>query len=289
MPMFFFISGFVMYKKDVVWNTSYMKRFFKNKIHLLFLAPIVFFLINIYVQDIHLIDALLSDTKAGYWFTFVLLFFFLVYAIVRFLIKGVAGDIVLLLLGISMLFSSWPQTMNYLPFSSNMLSLFCFYQWQYFIYFVIGTLAKKYNRVFEKLLDGKWLISICVLYYFLANIFFEDLHIPDLIFCPALTIAGILIVFSFFRNRQDLFSKKTTIGKTLQFVGRRTLDIYWIHFFLIPNNLSIVTVFKDHPMPVIETFTAFVVAVIITVTTLLVSSVIRLSPLLAHYLFGAKK
>ena len=72
-------------------------------------------------------------------------------------------------------------------------------------------------------------------------------------------------------------------------MGRRTLDIYLIHFFMIPLDFKIITVFMDHPMPVVEAFAAAIIAVLIIAVSLLVSEILRLSPFLAHWLFGAKK
>lgn len=74
----------------------------------------------------------------------------------------------------------------------------------------------------------------------------------------------------------------------MQYVGRRTLDIYLIHYFLIPTGLNFVTLFCDKPMPIIEAAVSSVIAIIIIAFSLLVSEIIRLSPWLAHWLFGAK-
>ena len=74
----------------------------------------------------------------------------------------------------------------------------------------------------------------------------------------------------------------------MQYVGRRTLDIYLIHFFLLPRALSEFTLFKDYPMPILEFAASALIAIIIIALCLLISNVIRLSPTLAHFLFGAK-
>ena len=74
----------------------------------------------------------------------------------------------------------------------------------------------------------------------------------------------------------------------MQYVGRRTLDVYLIHDFLRPRNLEFITVFTDHPMPIIETTVTLTIAILITAGCLLIGNIIRLSPLLAHWVFGAK-
>ena len=79
------------------------------------------------------------------------------------------------------------------------------------------------------------------------------------------------------------------MGRVLQYVGRRTLDIYLLHYFLLPWGLGVVfPVFTESPMPVVELVCSFAVAVVVVSLCLLVSNIIRLSPFLAHWLFGVK-
>ena len=97
-----------------------------------------------------------------------------------------------------------------------------------------------------------------------------------------------MVLFAFFRSNRSVFSRETRLGRTMQYVGRRTLDIYLIHYFLVPMGLRVVTVFTDHPMPVVEVFVSSVIALLIMAMSLLISNIIRLSPTLAHWFFGAK-
>lgn len=165
-------------------------------------------------------------------------------------------------------------------------------QWSYFTFFLLGTLVKKHFNYIERCLDGKWLLLCSILFYFLIN--FYDGYIPDTGFIRTpinllRTIAGITIIFAFFRKKQTFFSKKYILGKSLQYVGRRTLDIYLLHLFFLPRNLGdAYPVFFEHPMPVIEATASLLVAMIVVVFCLFFSSIIRLSPFLAHYLFGVK-
>lgn len=152
---------------------------------------------------------------------------------------------------------------------------------------MIGTLTKKNFNTIERWLDGKWLLPCCILFFFLEAPLFDLLHIKIVGF--PVSMAGLVIMFSFFRKKQDLFSHKTRIGKVFQYVGRRTLDIYLIHYFLIPFNLCFVTVFNRHPMPVIEATVSALISIIIISFCLLIGNIIRLSPFLAHWVFGAKK
>ena len=52
---------------------------------------------------------------------------------------------------------------------------------------------------------------------------------------------------------------------------------------------QVVSVFRDNPMPALEFVFSLIIALIVIAFCLLISNVIRLSPTLAHWLFGVKK
>lgn len=288
MPLFFFISGFVLYKANVVWNLEQVVKFFRKKIPVQLLAPFVFFLVFIHVKDYPFMASIEHVHKKGYWFTFVLLEYYVFYTGIRFFIRNEKiSSVILILLGLVLYFMNW----NLVPISKEIKGILSVGNWDRFLFFVLGTLVKKnFSRV-EQLIDSKWLLAFCVLYYFLVN-GFSDL-MPKAHFASAiqltLTLTGLVLIFSFFRNKQATFSKSTVVGNSLQYIGRRTLDVYLIHFFLLPDKLiNYVTVFTDHPMPIIEATVSLTLALIIVAACLLIGNIIRLSPLLAHWVFGAK-
>ena len=273
MPMFFFISGFVLFKAGVTWDLPQVVRFFKKKIPVQLLSPFVFFALYLYLTRQTLSEGISDPAKSGYWFTFVLLEYYIFYVTVRFFIRS--------------LFFYLPLQ-NFLPLSRFTLGVLSVMEWKYFIFFVLGTIVKEYFSQTEKLLDSKWLLATCVLFYFLVNFLRDLICVHDIIVNLLLSLTGLILVFSFFRKKQDIFTQDKVLGKSLQYIGRRTLDIYLIHYFLIPKNLDIVTVFVDHPMPIIEATASLLVTLLIIGGSLLISNIIRLSPFLAHWMFGAK-
>jgi uncharacterized membrane protein YcfT len=134
-------------------------------------------------------------------------------------------------------------------------------------------------------------LTICLITFFGLNVYYVELrasHFTSLELTTA--IAGIVIVFSFFRIHQKNFKKDKVVGRCLQYVGRRTLDIYLLHYLLIPFNL------KEHfsflvetPMPIIEFTITIVVTLIVVSGCLLFSKILRMSPTLAYLLFGVRK
>lgn len=289
MPMFFFISGFVLYKEDVEWNARHIFRFFKKKIPVQLISPFIFFFIFLHLQGIPLSNGLLDKYKGGYWFTLSLLEFFVFYALVRFCVRQWWSRIILVVIGLvfyrecNLQMTANNQTID------NVISLLGVQHWCYFIFMVLGTLARQYYSRLQQWLDNKWLLAACISFYLLVNAFGDVLPVYARSVSLMLSLTGIAIVFSFFRKKQAVFSRETALGRTMQYVGRRTLDIYLLHYFFLPTNLNFITLFRDHPIPIIEALTSSVLAIIIIAVCLLFSEIIRLSPWLAHWLFGARK
>jgi fucose 4-O-acetylase-like acetyltransferase len=96
-----------------------------------------------------------------------------------------------------------------------------------------------------------------------------------------------LIVVMYFRNHQDRFTRETRIGRGLQYVGTRTLDVYLLHFILLPQ-LPEVGKWLDahHPNFVLDIVLAVGTALVIIAFCLLISEILRMSPFLKKYLFG---
>ena len=291
MPMFFFVSGFVLYKDSVVWNSKQIISFFRKKIPVQLLSPLLFFLAYIHFMGFPFGDVVREHTKAGYWFTYVLLEYYLIYTAVRFCFRGKWGHVIAVLIGLLLYVIEWPPLYDAIPLTKDWKEVLSVPKWDYFLYFVLGTLVHKNYPLVQKLLDSKWLLTFCILYYFLINVFRDMMNLNALssvVLDRTLSLTGLVILFAFFRSKQAVFSKERALGRTIQYVGRRTLDIYLIHYFLLPYGMQFNKVFVDHPMPVIEATVSFILAGIIIAFCLVISNIIRLSPLLAQWLFGAK-
>ena len=163
--------------------------------------------------------------------------------------------------------------------------------WGYFLFFTIGTLFKKYYSELQLLLDTKPIIIICLVLFFGGNIFYQDYGLLcNVLFNLLMAISGIVLVFSFFRINQSSFVKEKVLGRCLQYIGRRTLDIYLLHYFLLPTGLFDMTGFlRVHPIPIIEFLITLVISLIVIGGCLILSNILRMSPMMAYLLFGVKK
>lgn len=290
MPMFFLISGFVLYKVDTVWNLNYIVGFLSRKFVVQILSTSLFFILYVHYCSVDIMQGISDIFKLGYWFTYVLFFFYVFYSIIRFTCRKYEDYVCIVVAGLFYIIN-WPPLFNSIPISEVLKSVLSIPFWYFFCFFLLGTLLRKHFDFVQALLDKRGLISICVSIYFLLNIY-QDV-IPGssgVVVSFSLSISGIVIIFSFFRTNQKSFSKEKLLGRILQYIGRHTLDIYLLHSFFIPRGLAqAVTVFKDYPMPVVEFVYSLVIALIIIGFCLLISNVIRLSPTLAHVLFGVRK
>lgn len=293
MPMFFFISGFVMFKKETVWNLVYVFAFLKKKFPIQIITTSIFFLAFVYAHS-HFLPDLTSGFYAGYWFTVTLFIFYILYSLLRLLFKR-GEDYVILTVGFLFFFvirlSIIVDILSFLP--KDIRGVLCMRHWWLFLFFILGTLAKKYFVSFQKVIDHNAILLVCIILYFGLNRLgcqppFNE-GFPHAGIKILATFSGVVLLFSFFRKKQNLFTKEKVLGRSLQYIGRRTLDIYLIHYFLLPYQLpKLVTVFHDYPMPVLEFTATLFISIIVIAISLLIGNIFRLSPFIAHYLFGAK-
>jgi fucose 4-O-acetylase-like acetyltransferase len=77
------------------------------------------------------------------------------------------------------------------------------------------------------------------------------------------------------------------VGRSLQYVGVRTLDVYLLHYFFLPHLPAVGAWFKANPHNfALEGTAALLVALLVVAFALLTSNILRVSPFLKKWLFG---
>lgn len=100
----------------------------------------------------------------------------------------------------------------------------------FYPFFILGVFTTKY-QLLEKLKSANWLFSLCVIAY--AIVFCVEMPVHGLdslnrhIFMP---FCMVVIVVSLFMHRHGQSSR---IERMLEALGKRTLDIYMIHYFFV--------------------------------------------------------
>ena len=299
MPLFFFISGFLMYKPLHVWDLKNTFTFLEKKVTNLIISPLIFFFIYVYVYNKNIIESLASPAKAGYWFTFVLFIYFLIYIVCQAVfdklkLSSKKKDLMLLCVGILVFMGAYGISYLYLEWNNFWAGFIGAGNLKYFIFLALGALAQKHFDKFERLLDASPLVMISIVAYFLMNVFYNPINqmggAVRLLFVLLSGVTGVIIAFALFRKYQNYVDSSHVGGRFLQFVGRRTLDIYFLHYFFIPDQLGkAFPIFSEYNLPLVEIACSLFIALLIIAACLGVSAVLRTSATLGNILFGAKK
>lgn len=293
MPLFFYICGFVLQHNHINWTYNTICTFLKKKFPIQIISTILFLYIFTYLNNISFVDGLFNDSKMGFWFTYVLFIYYIFYSLImgiiyNFNIKSKYEDLIISCIGILFYLFLIPSIYNKIPLDDSIKNLLSLKHWGYFTFFIGGTLVKKHFDIFTKYLDKKTLLTFSLLLFISFNIFKSDvLIIGWTLFCFITAITGIIIFFSFFRYNSNIIDN-SKLGSFLQYIGRNTLSIYFLHYFFLPINLkNILPVFSQHPVPIIEFSISLFISIIIIVFCLLINNIICISPILS-YLLGKK-
>ena len=299
MPLFFFVSGFVFYKASFFDDVKKIFTFIKKKFIVQIISPFIFLVFYIYYRDLPFVESIMSDTKAGYWFTFTLFNYFLLYIIARYILKVFKIQeqyslIILLLIGVLLYnFSAHYYTSKIFNLPKDILYFIGAGRLHYFFFFVLGIITRKNFKQFQGALDKTLIVAIAATVYFGFNIFTNYSELNDFVrknIFLLLGICGIILVFSFFRKNEQYFSQNNPLSNTLKFIGKRTLDLYLLHFFFLSFNLpKIFPFFTENNLPLWEFTLSLIMTAAVMAACLFISSVLRIDSTMAHYLFGAKK
>lgn len=299
MPLFFFISGFVLYKTDRIWTVIDTWKFLVGKVSFLLVAPLIFMLALSQVKGNTFIEILFSNMKGGYWFTFSLFEYYVIYAVSRQLgfymkFKNLVEDVFLLIIGFTIYLCTIWTLMEKLHMMDGIGGLLNIPNLHYYIFLVIGTLAKKHIIKLERLLDSKYFTALLIAVFIVCHLVPSLANISSTVYSLVSSLSGVLLVFAFFRYYRMKFEMNDSnnigfIERQFIFVGRRTLDIYFIHYFLIFSNLeAVLPNMAVINSPFIEFLMSLSISLIIVAISLLFSSVLRINPWLAWILFGKK-
>ena len=262
--------------------------------------------------------------KGGYWFTFALFYFFVIYMLMSWPFRhqqGRRSDIIMLLLTLAVSMSAYWYDINYhrlqlqlanyqlsiifaTPHSqrenyqllTNVLGLLSFVTWRYFLFFFLGTLARKYFPHFLKLTsNGKIMALVVICFLAISQIPQSDIFLREYFKFSIGGILGMTMIFALFRYlyTSSIFPHPLSflhlLSSILKFVGTRTLDIYLLHYFFLPEFLL------PHASQLLSTIPLLLLPIVILLAALVVvalclstSYLLRLSPFLGRYLWGAK-
>ena len=300
MPTFFFISGFLFYNSNSIREKGRICYILKKKFMRLIIPFLFFMLLYMYLFNAPEYHTTF-DSKYGFWYIFTLFQYYIIYIGIEVLFNKNASNkkdigVMLIMLALSILAFYYEQLRYSIDLGiwKKILTVLSFAKIKFIFFFWLGTFVKKNLASYIRISENAYVIAICLCLFFLLaihsrQIYHSNLELRVISFLLSGT-TGIIILFSFFRKNKIHFSKNKRIGKALQYIGKRTLDIYLLHYFVLPYHMYQISTWlseysnKTFDMLIMIPLTLWVVSV-----SLVLSKIIRFSPFLGHYLFGVDK
>lgn len=289
MPLFFFVSGYFSYRSIQWWNKSRIKDILKRKIQAQIICTIVFFSLYMYCKGLTF-----DGNFGGYWFTIVLFQMYVIYLSLSLFARLIKKNIVpicmiiLSLFGIILIASHFNggalwELLSWLDFC------------KYLQFFTLGIIVSQYRSDFFKLLSKDWLITTTIILWVICLVlwyndtFKEHFSIAySVVHDIIIRYVSLLTIISIFYRNSEYFSRDSKDSRILRFIGQRTLDIYMIHFFFLPELTPFLGWIKSNDLLIIQMLLSFTLTLVITFASLFVSMAIRESKILSQWLFGVK-
>lgn len=315
MPLFFFVSGFLAYKASQVWDLKSLGSLLLKKLRVQTIPTVVFFLFGAAILGGKfgptIIKWLEGPFKGGYWFTIVLLYMFVVYYLFCF--------------GESRLLKRFPKIPSWLPITVLFVVSLAFYDtfyqpkyfsWAagykgpkegtmlyfmncsslgqlflYFPFFLYGNIVHRYWQQAQRIMDSQWFFPTIIFVVIYAWLDTQRWHWLRMTWAAIPLTLGrftlLTIVFMYFRHYSQYFTKLSPIGASLQYIGRRTLDIYLIHYLFMPNLPTIGSFFNQYRHNfAIDTTLSVLIALLVIGFSIITSNILRISPFFKKWLFG---
>jgi fucose 4-O-acetylase-like acetyltransferase len=236
----------------------------------------------------------LGTLKGGYWFTFTLFEYFILYMII---IRISRKWSFLMALAITLGAFVYARYYDIIRSSAEGWQLYAIdfsgflsiTTWRLFLFFYIGAWMRRNFDVFIRWTNKPAIILlITVIFFLIASTSHKDNICFEMFRYYVGGVTGMWMVFTFFRLAFS-WLKRCHVAQPLQYVGTRTLDIYLLHFFILPRFLMVYAgQLKAINSQFVEFLVILAISLVILILCLLASYLIRLSPFLGHYLFGVK-
>ena len=288
LPCFFMLSGWLFEPISrnpfkMVAKHKAMVQLVPTFIFLLLLAPPPEFF--------HQLGAL----KGGYWFTFVLFEFFILYMLIVRAGKHWTPILAFIITIASFIYARYYDSIKtssegYQLLIIDVLGFLSVTTWRLFLFFYIGTWMRRHFDAFIRWTNKPIVILlISVAFFLIASTPHKDNIMYEMFRYYAGGITGMWMVFTIFRFSIS-WLQKFHVSKPLQYVGTRTLDVYLLHYFFLPRFLmDYAPQLQAYDSRLLEFVVIMALSLIILGLCLITSYVIRLSPFLGHYLFGVHR
>ena len=241
------------------------------------------------------------ESKYGFWYIFSLFQFYVIYIGIEALFNKKQSNkkeisIMIFILAISVLSFYYEQLRFDVALGGwrKILTFLSFAKMKFIFFFWLGTLARKNADAFIQFSGNQYVMAFCLCLFLLLaihsrQIYHSNIELRVISFLLSGT-SGTIILFSIFKNNEVFFTKDKRMGNALQYIGQHTLDIYLLHYFVLPYHMYQISTWlsaynnKTFDMLIMLPLTLWIVSI-----SLLLSKIIRQSPFLGYYLLGAER
>lgn len=297
LPGFFFLSGFLTKEKDssLYDGANYIwSRLRKYSMRLLVPSLVTLLLFSL-VMDLDYLQGVTSELKYGYWFTFSYFVIAIVWTFwgnVKFTLSNCCQERILQLIELGGAFLILLIHQFVTKDSQNIIisTLSFDSATYYFFFFYCGILTNRYSVVLHKLLLNQYVLLMIVVIALLPM----DINKVVSLIVKFARVVCLYNLFYFYRN-----SLTEQMNKWLGCIGRHTLEIYFIHYFLlfgIPHLRLFFNQLSMIQLPIVKGSVAFVelmligsITTVTIVTCLLLEKVIGSVPIISKLCFGIQK
>lgn len=243
LPLFFFISGFFADKMSGKnWGKVIVEKF-----SYLVVPAMIVMALYCWVMDYDFIEGLQKRLKEGYWFTLVLFEFIMIYLLTDSLsrvlkLSSFWKKSLHLIVGVVLIYiASFSEKYNA---RFPIINTFTIGEFGHYIYFVLGTILFTVRELITKSLNYKYLWGGVICLYIVADVFrykygFAMFQLGAMVSVTILIFLGLMMIWGAFICYGEL-SNGNICSRFLQLVGRRSLDVYFIHYFILPINMNFV-------------------------------------------------
>ena len=287
LPCFFMISGWLF--EPIAQNS--LKTVARHKAMVQLLPTFIFLLLLAPPPEFF---HQLGTLKGGYWFTFALFEYFILYMIIVRISRRWSFLMALAIALGTFVYARYYDSIRSLAegwqlYAIDFSGFLSLTTWRLFLFFYIGAWMRRNFDAFIRWTNKPAIILlVTVIFFMIASTSHKDNIWFEMFRYYVGGVSGMWMVFTFFRLAFS-WLKKCHVVKPLQYVGTRTLDIYLLHFFILPRFLMVYAgQLKSFESQFVEFLVILAVSLIILILCLLASYLIRLSPFLGHYLFGVK-
>ncbi len=259
---------------------------------ILLICPVVFFALFTFCFGGNALGWLTGGFDR-FWFTIVLFQYFAIYLAFSLFAKWARKG---WLMDAGMVAASCVSLLAFIiaPGKSTLWMVLCMENFcKYLQFYTLGILCRKYMGVFASVCSKDWFRTGSILGFIVLLLlyFHDDFKASGGVLYQAVhdifvRYAGVFVVVAYFYAKKDFFDQKNRFNSLLGLIGRRTLDIYMIHYFFLPDLSFMGDFLKCDSMILGQIFVGLLLSAMVIAVCLLLSSILRTSRFLSEWLFG---